>query len=504
MKNIAVVFPHQLFEIENIPYNLKEIDVFIIVEDPLFFCDDERYLKFNLLKLIYQRASMKYYENYLKKNKFDVDYVDYDIKPSLLFDFIKSKYGTKNNVLIIDPIDYILEQRIEKYSKNQNVTFYDSPMFLMNDEDLKNYMKGKKKYFQHDFYVWFRQNFNILMNKNGKPIGTTYSFDKFNRDKIPGDSFEKFLKEKNIEYPEIKYKNQYYKEAIQYCEKTFDNHYQKNYEPKNIYLYPITHEDIKKHFKNFLNYKMKYFGPYEDAIDFEEVSMFHSVISPQLNNGLLNPKWVLDQTIEYYESKGKNMLASIEGFIRQLVWREYSRLLYRYAYSEMISNYFKHENKLNRNWYEGTTGILPIDLSIQSAFRYGYLHHIIRLMILCNFMNLCQINPHDVYAWFMEFSLDSYDWVMINNVYSMGLYADGGLTTTKPYISTSKYVLNQSNLKKDGVWDETWDVLYYYFINRNFKLFKGRGKIYQGQWNKKSNKDEIIKKGKKYIDELVS
>ena len=503
-QNFAIIYPNQLFEIERLPYETKNIDLFIIAEEPIYFADKERNLKFNMLKLIFQRASMKYYEDYLKKNGLKCKYLDYEDEKSNCIDYITSEFGQNKKIHVIDPVDYLVEEKLEKSGKKnkQSLIYYDTPMFLMTDSHLEEYMEGREKFFQKDFYIWYRNKFNILMKKNEKPIGGSYSYDKFNRDSIPGENFRDFLEEKNIEYPEVKYKNKFYDEAIKYCEKTFDNHYKKNYKPENIHLYPITHEDIKNHFKSFLDYKMKYFGPYEDAIDFEESFIFHSVISPQLNNGLLDPKWVLDKTIEHYDSVGSKILYSVEGFIRQLVWREYSRLLYRYAYDNMISNYFGHHNKLSKAWYDGNTGILPIDLAIKKAFEYGYIHHIIRLMILCNFMNLCFIDPNDVYAWFMEFSLDSYDWVMINNVYSMGLYADGGLTTTKPYISTSRYVLNQSNLEKDGIWDQVWDTLYYYFIYKNYDKFTGRGKIYQGQWNKKTNKEELKKNAEKFLKSL--
>ena len=104
-------------------------------------------------------------------------------------------------------------------------------------------------------------------------------------------------------------------------------------------------------------------------------------------------------------------------------------------------NYFNHKKKLNSKWYSGETGIRPIDDSIKFAFKTGYLHHIIRLMIMSNFMNLCRLDPYECYKWFMEFAVDSYDWVMIQNVYSMGQWADGGLTMRKPYISSDNYVV---------------------------------------------------------------
>lgn len=507
--NLAIIYPNQLFEIKYLPYDSNKIDTFVIVEDPIYFSDAERKLKFNMLKLIYQRACMKYYESYLKSKKMDVIYIEWNAKSGMLFDQIKSIFGPNQNLHIIDPIDHLLESRIELGVKkyHHQVTFYDSPAFLLTADELDLYQskRADKKFFQYNFYTWHRKTFNILMDGN-KPIGGKYSFDKYNREKIPDKNFKEFIAHNKIKVPEPTYNNKFYAEAIKYCEETFDNYYLDNYEPNNIYLYPITHSDSKKHFDIFLKYKLEYFGTYEDAIDSSCDSMFHSVISPLQNIGLIIPSWVESKILDFYEkSKDKtSILPSVEGFIRQLNWREYSRLLYWYAYDDIQpKNYLENKKHLNNAWYNGTTGLLPVDTVIKHAFQFGYLHHILRLMIMCNIFNLCQIDPNDAYNWFMEFSLDSYDWVMINNVYSMGMYADGGLTTTKPYISSSNYVLNMSNFKKDGKWDLDWNVLYYNFINRNYSKLKGRGKIYQGQWDKQKNKDMIIKNGKKLIKNLT-
>ena len=114
-----------------------------------------------------------------------------------------------------------------------------------------------------------------------------------------------------------------------------------------------------------------------------------------------------------------------------------------FAYDDIVNkNYFQHTNKITKDWYYGTTEIQPLDNAITTAFDTGYLHHIIRLMVVSNLFNLFEIRPDDVYQWFMEFSVDSYDWVMIQNVYSMGLWVDQGLTMRKPYLASSNYILS--------------------------------------------------------------
>jgi deoxyribodipyrimidine photolyase-related protein len=214
-----------------------------------------------------------------------------------------------------------------------------------------------------------------------------------------------------------------------------------------------------------------------------------------LNIGLITPQQVVTIISDYYNKhKGQIGIANYEGFIRQIIgWREYQRYIYQYAGNLMRSgNHFGNRQNLSHHWYDGTLGVKPVDDAIKLAVNDGYIHHILRLMVVGNFMNLVGIHPHHVYKWFMEFSLDSYDWVMVGNVYSMTLWADGGMTMRKPYISGSGYIMKMSNYpfskridqktikdRKDGKdgkensngethsWQEKWDSIFHYFIDRN-------------------------------------
>jgi deoxyribodipyrimidine photolyase-related protein len=227
----------------------------------------------------------------------------------------------------------------------------------------------------------------------------------------------------------------------------------------------------------FLKNKLELFGPYEDAITTEGSFLFHSILSPLMNIGLLTPQYVLEETLEYVKNNVTN-LSSLEGFIRQIVgWREYIRAVYIYlGNKERNGNYFNSTLEIPESFWQGNTGIVPIDDTIKTSLKYAYAHHIPRLMIMGNFMNLCQFQPFEVYRWFMEMYIDAYDWVMVPNVYSMALYADGGLITTKPYISGSTYILKMSNYKK-GEWSEIWDALFWNFVGQHYKLLSKEGRL---------------------------
>ena len=128
------------------------------------------------------------------------------------------------------------------------------------------------------------------------------------------------------------------------------------------------------------------------------------------------------------------------------------------------TNHWGHTWSIPASFYDGTTGIGPIDDTIHRILDTGYCHHIERLMVLGGFMFLCEFDPDEIYRWFMEMFVDSYDWVMVPNVYAMSQNADGGLITTKPYFSGSAYVKKMSN-HPNGPWTQTWDGLYWRWID---------------------------------------
>ena len=186
---------------------------------------------------------------------------------------------------------------------------------------------------------------------------------------------------------------------------------------------------------------------------------------------MITPEIIIQKILEFHK-KHKIRMNSLEGYIRQIIgWREFMRGIYQGYSNEMeTKNFFKHERKMKKSWYEGTTGLPPLDHAIKNAVNHGWSHHIERLMILSNIMNLCEVKPTIVYKWFMEMFVDSSDWVMVPNVYGMGLFSDGGIFATKPYICGSSYFMKMMDFKK-GEWCNTMDGLYWRFIDRNRKFF---------------------------------
>ena len=223
--------------------------------------------------------------------------------------------------------------------------------------------------------------------------------------------------------------------------------------------------------EDFLKVRFAEFGPFEDAISTRSRTVFHSVLSPLMNLGLLTPDEVVSRAVEYAE-QAEVPLQSVEGFVRQIIgWREFIRGVYQnFDDKQSTSNHFDHQRELTDDWYRGTTGIPPLDDTIRTALELGWTHHIPRLMVAANLMTLAEIHPQSAWRWFMEMYVDSSEWVMGPNVFGMGLFSDGGIFATKPYICGSNYLLKMSDFRK-GEWCDVVDGLYWRFIQKHRAFF---------------------------------
>ena len=458
MKQINLIFPHQLFQ----DSPLLEINAPIyLVEEYLFF----KHYPFHKQKIAFHRATMKGYEHFLRKDKkYTVNYIESteaisDIRQ--LIPFLKSQ-GVEH-INYIDPTDNWLQKRINRGCQENGITTTQchSPLFLNVKEDLAVFFRSdKKKYHQTTFYTEQRKKRNILMEPDGKPTGGKWTFDTENRKKYPAKKTPP-----SIQFPDV---DSYYEEAKKYVENHFSNHLGSLTEHS---LYPIHFETTNAWLIQFFEQRFMDFGVYEDAIVSENSILNHSVLTPMLNVGLITPKKIVDACLLYAE-ENNIPINSTEGFVRQIIgWREFIRGIYESRGSEeRTTNFWKFKKKIPASFYNGTTGIPPIDQTIKKVLQTGYCNHIERLMILGNFMMLCEFDPDEVYRWFMELFIDSYDWVMVTNIYGMSQFADGGLMATKPYISGSNYIMKMSNYKK-GEWQAVWDGLFWRFMNTHRDFF---------------------------------
>lgn len=459
---ITWVYPHQLFE--NHPAIARGREVWLI-EEPLFFGCDRRWpAAMHRQKLMLHRASMKAYAAELEAGGHAVRYVEFN-------DRLEWPRQTKS-IHLADPVDDVLMRRLRRMAGEHGVelVIHPSPNFLSPGSFLETHIGGRKKPFMAKFYEAQRKRMNLLLEPDGTPSGGKWSFDTENRAKLPKNHVPPME-------PRVS-ANDFSREAADYVSR----HFPDNPGSLKHFRWPVTRRDAEIWLDRFIDERLELFGLYEDAISTEHATLYHSAITPMLNIGLLDPMDVVKRVLARDAP-----MNSKEGFIRQVIgWREFMRGIYQHrGVAIRNGNFWNFGRPLPKSFYDGTIGIPPVDRVIRQLLADGYCHHIERLMVLGNFMLLCRIRPDDVYRWFMEMFIDSYDWVMVPNVYGMSQFADGGTFTTKPYISGSNYILKMSDEPK-GPWCEIWDGLFWTFIAdyQEFFLSNPRLSMMARTWQK--------------------
>ena len=227
-----------------------------------------------------------------------------------------------------------------------------------------------------------------------------------------------------------------------------------NIEP---FRWAVTREQALQVLNNFIEQCLPAFDPYQDAMVTGEETMWHSLLSPYLNIGLLHPLEVIQAAETAYLEKNLN-LNGVEGFIRQILgWREYIRGMYFYVDADYFEkNWFNHTQPLPEFFGDASkTDMNCLRQVLTQVEGSALAHHIQRLMILSNFGLIAGISPTEVEKWFHSAFVDAYDWVMQTNVLGMGLFADGGVLASKPYAASANYIHKMSDYCRGCKFDRT-------------------------------------------------
>jgi len=461
-KKMLVILGNQLFAPEYLPDAMTT---------PVFMAEDLglcTYVKHHQQKIVLFLAAMRSYADELEKAGYRVTYHRLDSSESESYEqkletALRAQGATRVQHFEIE--DKPMENRLIEFV---NRAGYDrsellSPMFTCSRDTFETFARNKSRLLMADFYKQQRRRLDVLVDADSKPLGGQWSFDAENRKKLP----------RNVQPPEVirAIPGAHDKDVIELVQRTFEGH------PGDArdFAWPTTRGQAREWLDDFVANRLQDFGPYEDAISSRSGTVFHSVLSPCLNLGLLTPREVIDAALARFDYVP---IESLEGFVRQVIgWREFVRGVYQtYGEQQEAANFWRHKREMPSSWQDATTGIPPLDDAISAAQRFGWAHHIPRLMVLGNMMTLCEIRPSSAHQWFMEMFIDSSEWVMGPNVYGMGLFSDGGIFATKPYICGSNYLLKMSDYKK-GPWCDVVDGLYWRFIDKHRKFFSGNPRL---------------------------
>ncbi len=373
-----------------------------------------------------------------------------------------------DEIVMMELPDYHHAAAIPGLSKSIGVPIRVLPntMFLTDRHDFAAENKDKKRLVMEHHYRSIRRRLGVLM-KGDEPEGGKWNYDAENRKPFRGEI--------KIPPPPSFAPDEITDEVMKMVEAIFPDHYGS----ASRFSLPVTHDDSRKALKHFVQHRLRHFGTYQDAMKAGEPLLFHSLISPMINIGLLEPLEVARSVEDAYR-KGNVPLNAAEGFMRQIIgWREYMFGVYWMnmpAFAE--TNFLGADKNLPQFFWTGNTQMRCLSQCLTQALETGYLHHIQRLMVISNFATLAGLHPKEVLDWFMHLFIDAYDWVMVPNVMGMGMFADGGSISTKPYVSSGAYINKMSDYcngcaysvkKKTGEKACPFNYLYWYFLDINKK-----------------------------------
>lgn len=464
---VSLIYPHQLYK--NHPAVNDQRRVFFI-EEPLLYGRDHKWpLKHHARRLALLKQAGDRYVRQLSDAGYDVEVIGLEdklngenkITTSDMLDLLPSEVKT---IHVARAVDYLLERRVESWARKGDVQieWHDTPNFLTPNDWWRDHFAGKKKPFMAHFYQAQRKRMGILVDANNKPKGGQWSYDEDNRKKLP----------KNYSEPKLPETEPFSEQTKSWVSMCFPDAWGDVGDGL-----PHTHQQAEAWLESFLKDRFKLFGDYEDAISMNHGTQQHSLLTPMMNIGLLNPQLVVDRALEFGEANDVP-LNSLEGFVRQVIgWREFMRCMYELHGRDMrLENFWGFEHDVPESFYTGRTGLPPVDDAIHRLLKTGYCHHIERLMVLGVMFQLCHVKPTAVYRWFMEMFIDAYDWVMVPNVYGMSQFADGGKFVTKPYVCGSNYVRKMSDYPK-GEWCDIWDGLFWDFIASNREFYQNQPRL---------------------------
>jgi len=409
--------------------------VMIEAED---LCRRSRYHK---MKLVFVLTAMRSYCDWLQDNNRSVAY--YKFRPDTCFKDVLRSYlrqSCTEEIIWMAGANRGVDKTIQAVCRAENVRtrILDNQQFLTPRIDFERWLTHQKTPRMESFYRWQRKRLDILIDNN-EPVGGKWNFDQENRKPLP----RKGIQVPDLPHPQPSSHEQAVRDLVA-------NNFGSNPGFAGPLWLPVDRKGALEWLYDFVNNRLPQFGPYEDAMQAEEPFLFHSVLSPLLNIGLVSAGEIVTSVLASYSS-GNVPLASTEGFIRQVIgWREYMNGWY-WQYPNLKSmNYFGFDKELEPWWYsdayQDQTLPIPVRSVLRRVHRLGYAHHIERLMVLGNWFLLNQYDPRSVTRWFTAMFLDAYPWVMVPNVMGMSQYADGGKLASKPYICGGNY------LQKMGRW----------------------------------------------------
>lgn len=411
-----------------------QADEVIMIES----ANEAQYVWSHKAKIAIFLSAMRHFAKSLQDLGYPLTYIKQASLP--IVDVLKEQILEKGvkHLVCIEPGEYRLKLAIESLVKELGIKIeiHDDEHFYCTRQEFAEWSSNKKELRLEYFYRLMRKKHNILLDTDGNPEGGQWNFDQDNRKPYPkkGPGI--------IDAPAAFDPDGITQEVLDFVEETYPDH------PGSLsqFNWPVTRDQAVQALEYFVEYRLRNFGVYQDAMWTDTPFGWHSILSSALNLKLLNPREVISAVLLAWKKYSLD-LATIEGFIRQILgWREFVRGMYFLDMPQMAKdNYYNHQNRLPKWYWTGKTQMACMKDAIGQTLQYGYAHHIQRLMLTGNFALLAEILPQEVCDWYLAIYVDAIEWVELPNTAGMALFANGGRFTSKPYIASGAYIKRMSN-----------------------------------------------------------
>ncbi len=447
-------------------------DVVVMAE----VADEASYVPHHPKKIAFIFAAMRKFASALRDQGWDVRYTQLDDSQnagSITGELSRRTEETgATEVLVTEPGEWRLIQALK--DAPLKLSLLEDDRFLASHAEFEAWAEGRKQLRMEYFYRDMRRKTGLLMDGD-QPEGGKWNYDHDNRKPAPDDVTYpgpmQFIPDDTVS------------DVLDLVETRFDN----NFGTLRPFDFATDRTQARQALAHFITHALPRFGDYQDAMLDENRFLYHAVISPYLNVGLLTAMEVCQAAEDAYRA-GQAPLNAVEGFIRQIIgWREYVRGIYFLEGPDYPArNALSHTRDLPNFYWGAETKMRCLSKAIEQTRDEAYAHHIQRLMVTGNFALLAGIDPHQVHEWYLSVYIDAFEWVETPNTVGMSLFADGGIIASKPYVSSGAYINRMSNHCKHCAYKVSaktgkdacpFNLLYWDFLNRHRDRFAGNPRM---------------------------
>lgn len=417
---------------------LKDFDVNVDEVIMIESQNESTYVWSHKAKIALFLSAMRHFAQALESQNIPVTYIK-DADASII-DVLKHHILLNQVAQLecVEPGEYRLKTALEHLARELSIKLimHHDDHFYCSVDEFKAWVADKKELRLEYFYRYMRKKHQVLMDEESLPLGGQWNFDDQNRKPYskngPG----------LIQDPVAFDPDAITREVFEFVEQSYPHH------PGTLahFSWPVTREQALAALDFFVTHRLAHFGTYQDAMWKETPFGWHSMLSASLNLKLINPREVIQRALDAYQTDALD-LSTVEGFVRQIIgWREFVRGIYYLDMPQMAdANFYEHQRSLPSWYWTGDTKMNCIKDAVGQTLKYGYAHHIQRLMVTGNFALLAEVLPQQVSDWYLAIYVDAIEWVELPNVIGMALFANGGRFTSKPYVASGAYVKRMSN-----------------------------------------------------------